>query len=139
IVVTIDIGAGQFLELRAAVDEAAGDRAELGVAMFDNGHQYGGGAARSFWSKRMGTFHDTPTVVAATFDAINLLPQILPDIAGPQLARLAIETHFPRLSQTVRPDLRPSTGHVDKGIVFWDAVSLIRPRPVHIDTQNLAR
>src|SRR5690606_30923401 len=46
-----------------------------------------------------------PAVVAAGLDAIDLLPPVLADVAGPELARVPVEAETPRIAEAPGEDL----------------------------------
>ena len=61
----------------------------------------------------MRAFADAPAVIAALGDKVNFLPQILPDIADPQVAGLAVEAVAPRIAQAIGENfLARAVGHV---------------------------
>src|SRR5262245_45912030 len=97
VVVTIDIGAGKFLEPLTMVDEPAGDGPEVGMIVLDDGHQNLRWPPRALGAKRMAALQNAPAIVAAAFDQIDLLPQILTDVAAPEVPGRGIEAHLPRL------------------------------------------
>ena len=86
VVVTVDIGANKFGEAGTAIDVTACQRPGLGVAVFGDRRQNGCGPAISRWLVRVASLHDIPAVIAAALDEVNHFPEVLPDVAGPQLA-----------------------------------------------------
>ncbi len=73
----------------------------------------------------MKSFAHRPAVVAAFDDKIDFLPQILPDIAGPKIAGLAVPTESPEIAQAGSPDFFAHAVALRFGyerIVRWDAV-----------------
>src|SRR6516225_2144732 len=78
---------------------------------------------------------DAPAVVAAFLDQVHALPKILAHLADPEVARLWVEAHLPRLTQAVGPDLRPGGAAVDEGIVLRHGVE---PGIAGVDAQDLA-
>ena len=65
------------------IDEPACDRAEVGVRVFDNGFEYGGGAFFSFGSEGMVALHNRPAVITTRLNIVNAFPKILADLATP--------------------------------------------------------
>src|SRR6266581_1422753 len=90
--------------------------------------------------------HPVPAVVLASARArrlkVDLLPGVLPDVAGPQVAGLAVERVPPGVTQAVRPDLRPGAGAPDERIVLRHEIRAVRrDRAVglpRLDPQHLA-
>ena len=76
-----------------------------------------------------------PPVVAAPLDEINLLPAVLPDVAGPEIPGVAVKAEPPRVAQAVCPDLTAPAARRE-GIVRRDGVGLFRGRPGHVDAQD---
>src|SRR5262249_44511193 len=130
--------AGQLRQALAVVDIAADDRAKLNVRMLDNGRQDGRWPALALGPEWMGALGDAPAVVAAALDLEHHLPQVLADFASPQIARGPIEVKTPRLPQPIGPDFRPGAGHVDKRVIFRDAIRLSRIGAVHVDAEHRA-
>src|SRR5437660_6165108 len=95
------------------------------------------GALLAFRAEGMRAFHDGPAVVAASFDLVDHLPQILADFAAPEVAGLAIEAVAPKLPQAVSVNLGASTFGFDEGIVLRNAVRLAGWRIIDIDAQQL--
>src|SRR5207237_705544 len=54
--------------------------------------------------KMMGAFAQTPAVVAAFDDEIDLFPFVLADVPGPHIASVAVPTESPGIAQAVCPD-----------------------------------
>src|SRR5262245_40911358 len=77
--------------------------------------------------------HDTPAVVAALLDLVDHLPQVLADLAGPQVRTGTVEAELPRLPQAVRPDLPARPLRPDEGIILRGRVALALRRAVHVD------
>src|SRR5262249_31697124 len=90
VVVAVDVGPGQLVTPPALVAEPACDRAEVGVAVFDDRNQDRRRPARPLRPERVAAFQHAPAVVAAALDAVNLFPQVLADVAGPQVPRGAV-------------------------------------------------
>src|SRR5260370_29866456 len=93
VIVAVDVGPDELLELLAMIDEPTGDGPEVGVVVFGGRHQEGGRPARTLGPERVAPFEHAPAVIAAAFHQVNLLPQILADIADPEITRGAIEAH----------------------------------------------
>ena len=67
----------------------------------------------------MRAFHDGPAVVAAFFDLVDHLPQILADFAAPEIAGLAVEAEAPQLPQAVGVDFGAGAfGVLTNGLSF---------------------
>src|SRR5207248_3364168 len=77
-------------------------------------------------------FLRVPAVVEAGLDDVDLLVEVLADVAEPQLAGLAIEAEAPRVAQAVGVDLRPRAGGRDEGVARG------RPPGRGIETEQLA-
>src|SRR5437016_4503758 len=86
-------------------------------------------------AKRMAAFHDAPAVVAAFFDLVDRFPQILADLAGPQIAGRGVEADLPRLPDAIRPDLAARPLMIGKRIVGGNAVVPGGVGPVDVDAQ----
>src|SRR5262249_39298330 len=99
IVIAVNVRAAQFGQLLAMVFKAAGERTEVGVVVFDNRHQDGAWPAGPFGAKGMAAFEHAPAVVAALFDQVHLLPQILAHIAAPEVAGGPVKAELPGLAQ----------------------------------------
>src|SRR5687768_16600023 len=70
----------------------------------------------------MGALQELPTVVEAALAAgrfeVDLLPEVLADVADPEIACLAIERELPWVADTERPDLRPGIRVISGKVVF---------------------
>ena len=55
---------------------------------------------------RLRALVQAPAEVVGLVDAVHHLPQFPADVAHPQVARLPIEAHFPRIAQAIGPDFR---------------------------------
>src|SRR5579872_7265777 len=108
--VAIEVMAGQLGQALAVVDEAAGERAEVGVVVLDQRGQDFRRAELPLGAEGMIAYADAPAVVAAALDLVDHLPQVLPDFTRPEVARLAIEAEAPRLPQAIRVQLGPGAG-----------------------------
>src|SRR5262249_18593789 len=120
------------------VDKPAGDRPEVGVVVFDDRHEDRRRPPFALGPERVAAFQHAPAVVAATLNAVDLLPQILADVAGPQVAGSAVKAHLPRLAQPVGPDLGVGALAIDEGVVLGDAVVLARVGVIDVDAEDLA-
>src|SRR5438552_3099507 len=89
----------------------------------------------SFLGNWVAAFQDAPAIVAAALDPVNLLPQILADVADPEVARGAVEAHLPGLAQAVGPDFRPGAGPIDERVVVRDTVRLVGRGVVHVEAE----
>src|SRR5262249_90486 len=138
IVIAVNIATREFGQPLALVRESARDRAKSGVVVLDDRHQDRRRSARPFGAKRMAALEHAPTIVAAPFDQVDLLPQILPDVPAPQITPCLVEAELPRLAQSIRPDFRSSARRVDKRIVFWNSVIPARIGVVDVDAQHLS-
>src|SRR5262245_36006059 len=72
-VVAVEVGADEFWELLAAIDEAAGERTSFGMRVLRGRRQDRPGALLAVDVKRLASLDDAPTVVAGARHAINLL------------------------------------------------------------------
>ena len=62
--------------------------------------------------ERMEPFLDAPAVVAAVLDPVDHLPEVLADVAGPELAGLAVEAELPDVPQADAVDLGRPVGEL---------------------------
>src|SRR5437879_4269352 len=92
----------------------------------------------AFGPEGVRAFLHAPAVVAAALDLVDHLPQVLADLAAPQVPGLAVEAELPRLPQAVGVDLRPGPFGLDEGVVFGNGVSEAAVGPVDVDTQDAA-
>src|ERR1051326_869611 len=118
------------------VDVTTDKRTEIGVRLFDDWFDDGRGTLLAFRTEGVRAFHDAPAVVAAFFDLVDVLPEILADVATPQVAVLGVKAERPRLAQAVRPDLAASALGLHKGIVLGDAVRLVLGGMIDVDAEN---
>ncbi len=139
VVVAVDIGAAQLRQPRAVVDPAAGERAEVGVRMLDEGLQNRRRALGSLRAEGMAPFAHAPAVVAPLLDDAHHFPQVLPDFARPKIARRRVEAELPHLAVPVRPDFGPRIGDADERIVGGDRVFALVGRVVDVDPQHRAQ
>src|SRR5262245_60927269 len=136
VVVAVDVSARKVLALRAAVDEAAGHRTKIGMRMFDDRLENRRGSLFAIGTEGMRTFVDAPAVIAATFDFVDRFPQILADFARPEVAGLPIKTELPRLTESIRPQLRPRARRLDQRVVLWNAVIAAGIRMIDVDAND---
>src|SRR5688500_13467616 len=90
--------------------------------MLDDRLQDRRGPAFTFRPEVVVAFLDRPAVVAALFDLVDHLPQVLTDFAAPAIARLAVEAEAPQLPQAVGVDFPMGALHVHERIVLRHAV-----------------
>ena len=91
-IVAVDVGAVEVGVFLAVVDDAAGQRAELGMVVLDGRHDDRVGAAFALRLERVAALHDAPAGVVALVDDVRLLPQVLAVLADPECAGLAGRT-----------------------------------------------
>src|SRR5207248_4181764 len=123
-VITVEVIAVQLRQALAAVDVPAGDRLAHVVVVDPDRLQPLLARPAPLRAKRVDALAPRPAVVAARPEDVDLLPQVLAHVAGPQLARLAIERHPPEVAHAVAPDLRPGLGVLDERVVRRDRVVL---------------
>jgi hypothetical protein len=136
VVIAVDVGSGQFGKSATAIDEAPGDRAKIAVGMFEDGGENGGGAAGAFGAKRVRAFTDAPAVVASAFNPQHHFPEILSDVAPPEIASLAVEAELPELPEAVSVNLGAGVGLVEEGVVGGDGVGAGGVAAVDIDAEQ---
>src|SRR5262245_45853589 len=93
--IAIKIGAFKLFQALAVINEPAGDAAKRGVIVLDDWLEDRRRPLFSLRPKRMSTFLDRPAVVAALFNLVDHLPQILADFAAPKITRLTVEAVAP--------------------------------------------
>src|SRR5438874_4783198 len=81
-------------------------------------------------------FIDAPAKIVALADEIDLLPQILPVIADPDMARFWIDGDPPRIAQAIGPGFGSSAFDADERIVVWDAVLTAVGQMIEVDSQD---
>src|SRR5205807_6409946 len=107
--IRIDVDGAKGGILFAAIDVAAGDTgadAVIGEFGFGQERRVMGifddrvkiASAFRTGLKMMGAFAQTPAVVAAFDDEIDLFPFVLADVPGPHVARLAVPTESPGIA-----------------------------------------
>src|SRR5262245_19941390 len=106
------------------------------MRMFDDRLENRRGTLFAIGTEGMRTFVDAPAVVAATFDLVDRLPQILADFAGPEVAGLPVKAELPSLAETVRPQLRPRARHLDQRVILRNAVIAACIRMIDVDTND---
>jgi hypothetical protein len=134
--VGVDVRALERRDLAAAVDVAAGDRLAVAVGVLVDGLFEGRRAAAA--AQVVHRFATVPSVVEAAADDADLLPEVLSDVARPELAAGAVEREAPHVAQAVRPDLRHRALLVDERVVGGDRVRAAAGGLVDVDTQDLA-
>src|SRR5262245_22250315 len=139
-VIGVEVHAVKLREARSTIDGPAGDRlANIMVILPDRLDELlpRPGALRP---ERVQALAAIPAVVAALLDDVDFLEEILPDVAGPELAGLAVEGHAPDVPQPARPDLR-ADARADEWVVRRDRVVLLFADTlgrVDVDPQHLA-
>ena len=83
----------------------------------------------------MAPFAQAPAVVGALLDQVNLFPQVLPILADPELARLAVVAEPPRVPEAVSPHLGPGALAIDERVVFRYSVVSAWVRMIDVDPQ----
>ena len=94
------------------------------------------GAGRSRRLEHMAPFAQAPAVIGTFIDQVNLLPQILPILTGPELPGLAVVAEPPRVPQAVGPYFAPGALAIDERIVLRYSVISTRVRMVDVDPQD---
>ena len=89
-----------------------------------------------FGMRRLVSFHHGPAIIAPPFNPIEHLPAFPADIADPQIAGLAIETHPPGISQSIRPNFAPRPGAAHEGIFGRNSIVFAVVRLIDIDSQD---
>ena len=112
-----------------------GDRVEQRLAASSGGRTSFRRIGRVVWVEAMKALADHPAVVAALFDNVDLLEQVLSDVAEEQPSVLAIEREAIRVAEAVRIDL-VLAGRADERVVRRDRV---RRAAVHVDAQDRAK
>ena len=86
------------------------------------------------------SLRDAPAVVAPSRVIrrleVHLFPQVLPDIRDEQISARAVEVEFPRVAQSVGPDLRQGARLADKRIAGRHGETGSR---IDVDAQQLAQ
>ena len=134
--VAVEIGPDQVGQARAAVDPAAGERARLAVGVLGGRRQDRVGASLARGDEDVAPLGDAPAVVAPLLDQVNLLPEVLPILADPELARLAVVAQPPGVAQAVGPQLGPGSLAIDERVVLGHAVVPARVGVIDVDPQH---
>ena len=138
LVVAVDVGSRELRQALAVVHKAAGDRGGLTVMMSDDGGRDRRGTGAALGEQNIVPFRRAPTVIAASFDEMDLLPLLPAHIAAPEVACGPVKTHFPRVAQPVGIDFGPRLRRCEKRIAGGDAIGLAAVRVVHVDAQDVA-
>src|ERR1700752_1143256 len=103
---------GERRHARPPIDVAADDRAcAARMAVLDHRHRFPRLIASSCRFVTMRALHVVPPVIHSFAEAgarerhIHLFPEILPDVADVEIARLAIKGEAPWIAQSVCPHL----------------------------------
>ena len=105
-VIAVDILALECRKSLSIVKLAAGNRRRFAMRVV---HRWGEDGCRTPFEMRvdrLSSLDNAPAVVATFFDPVDELPKFPANIADIQVARLAVETEFPRVAKTKRPDFR---------------------------------
>src|SRR5262245_1459550 len=135
-VVSVNVGAVQLGKLASPVDDAAGERPELGVMMLDGGRHVRRGALLSVEIERVAALEDAPAVVFAGPHEMRRFPEVLPVVPHPDLSALGIDAHSPRVAQPVGPYLRARPGHLHERVVRRHRVAQRIRAVVDIDPEH---
>ena len=136
VIVSVDVGPGDFRQPLAAIDKASGDGAEIGVAVLDDRLQNGRRPQAAIGPEGVAALLDAPAVVASRLDQIDHLPQVLAHFPGPQISGPAVEVHLPDLAQAVSPYLRTGALPAHEGVVLGNSVAHSGIGAVDVDPQN---
>ena len=126
----------QFGEAFPPVNKAPGDRGPLGVRNLDGRGDDRAGAAGPLGMHWLPPFKQAPAKVVGLVHLVDQFPEFPTHIAHPQFTRLAVETHLPRIAETVGPDFAAGIGQIHKRIVGRDGVGASLVGTSHIDPQN---
>ncbi len=89
--------------------------------------------------ERVSRFHDAPAVVAAVFDQVDHFPEVLADVARPQIAGLAIEGELPDVAQADAVDLGRPVGVIRRAahwVVLGNAVFFAVGGMIDVDAED---
>src|SRR5579862_2486930 len=137
LVIGINIFAAQFLQSGAAIDETAGNRSGFVVPeLINRRRNRTRSARRQIRIVPMFTLHYRPPIVSSALRDDHAFPQVLADITYPEVARFPIETHSPRVAQSICPNFRPRSHYADEWIICRNGISVTEIVPVNIDTQD---
>src|ERR1051325_2759068 len=89
-------------------------------------------ALKRKWVTALG---DAPTVIRTTLRDDDHLPQVLPDIADPEMS-FCVEMDPPWIAKAVRPEFTASIRDVEKRIVPRNGVSPIRSGVLDINADH---
>ena len=118
----VDVGAVEVSEALTSVDVSSGDR-DASIAPVLQHRRLEAGLITCAGPEALEALLHTPAVVAAAADEVDLLLPALADIAGPEIARYAVEAEAPRVAQVPGPDLlAPAVLVAGEGVVRRDAV-----------------
>ena len=136
-VIAVEIRSDQARQFLAVVDDPAGQRPRFGMMMLKRGLHMRRRSHLPGQIERMASLVDAPAVVVPLPHEVDLLPQVLTVVADPDVARLAVGGHPPRIAQSVRPRLRNDVGLSDKRVVHRYRISLARRGMIDVETQHL--
>src|SRR5262249_7050157 len=105
-VVGVEVRPVELRQRLAAVDEAAGDRLADVVVVFPDRLDQVAPDVDPLRAEGVQRLAQVPAVIAPGAEDVDLLIQVLADLAGPERAGLAVECHAPDVADPVRPDLR---------------------------------
>ena len=137
-VIAVDIFAGEQRMFPTVIHVAAGDAQRLGVRMLNRRREDRRGAALAVGIHRLAALHDAPAIVSTALHLVNHLHAFPTDIAHPQVAFHAIETHPPRITHAVGPHFAAGSWHFHKGIIRRNAICAAFVSGIHINAQNAA-
>src|SRR5262245_61097643 len=104
------------------------------MRMLESGRQDRGGAMFVAGLNLLpAALHDAPAVIAAALNSINHFPKFPTHIRRPDIARLQIDAHSPRVAKAVGPDLGAGSGSVNEGIIRGDAVAFAVRLVIHVN------
>src|SRR5687768_5873103 len=141
-VVDVEVATGQAGDVRVADDVAARDRAAAD-AMRVLVDRWDVIRRLRAVAEEMPALHAAPAEVGCTPPphvdraVVDLLPDVLADVADREGTRQAVEREAPRVTQAVRPDLGPPRRLTDEWVVRRHRVR-IRPVLPGIDADDLA-
>ena len=87
-------------------------------------------------AERVRALGEGPAVVPALADQGHRFPQVLPDVAGPDLAGGSVDAELPDVPQPVRPHFRAGPGDGDERVVSRDGVRLAALGAVDVDPHH---
>ena len=134
--VAIDVSPDQVGQAGAAVDPASGERAGFAVGMLGGRREDRVGARLVLGVEDVAPLGDAPAVVRPFLDEVDLLPEVLPVLADPELPRLAVVAHPPGVAQAVGPQLGTGAGAIDERVVLRDPVIPARIGVVDVDPEH---